>query len=425
MIWFFVLLMVLVFTGMPMFIAIAGAVLFTLVGFSDMSAVTVVQRMFAGLDKFPLMAIPLFILAANIMSAGGISKRVIALTNSMIGRVPGGMAISVVLSCLFFGAISGSSPATVVAIGSMMLPAMLKQNYPKNFATGLIGSSASLGVIIPPSITMIVYGAVTGASVGELFIAGLGAGIVFAIIYIAYCYYYGKKYNLVSDEPWSIGQVMFRAKDALLGLGIPVIIIGGIYGGLFTPTESAGVAVIYALVVSMFFYREINWKQLYQVLIDSAKMTATVMIILGAASVLSWYLTVEQVTVTITEMITETTDSKIMILLFMNIIILIAGMFLDGASLIVILAPLFYAIGMRYGIDPIHLGVIMTVNSAIGMFTPPFGLNLFVLMGISKDSLLRLSKGMIPFVCISLVVLAIITYIPQISLFLPDLVYRK
>ncbi|GAE28093.1 TRAP-type C4-dicarboxylate transport system [Halalkalibacter wakoensis JCM 9140] len=425
MIWFFVLLMVLVFSGMPMFIAIAGSVLFTLVGFTDIPAGTVIQRMFAGLDKFPLMAIPLFVLAANIMSAGGISKRVIALTNSMVGRIPGGMAISVVLSCLFFGAISGSSPATVVAIGSMMLPAMMKANYPRTFATGLIGSTASLGIIIPPSITMIVYGAVTGASVGELFIAGLGAGIAFAIIFIIYCLIYGKKHNLVSKEPWSFREVLFRTKDAVFGLGIPVIIIGGIYGGLFTPTESAGVAVIYAFIVSMFVYREITWKQMYNVLVDSAKMTATVMIILAAASVLSWYLTVEQITVQITQSITGMTDSRIVILLLMNVIILIAGMFLDGASLIVILAPLFYTIGLQYGIDPIHLGVIMTVNSAIGMFTPPFGLNLFVLMGIAKDNLLSLSKGMLPFVLISLIVLAIITYIPQISMFLPELIYRS
>ncbi|RCW69829.1 TRAP transporter large permease [Saliterribacillus persicus] len=425
MIWFFILLLVLVFTGMPMFIAIAGSVLLMLVGFSDIPAQTVVQRMFSGLNQFPLMAIPLFILAANLMGRGGISKRVIALTNALIGKVPGGMSVSVVLACLFFGAISGSSPATVVAIGSMMLPAMIKRNYPEPFAAGLIGSTSSLGIIIPPSITMIVYGAVTGTSVGELFIAGLSAGVVFAIVFIIYCIYYGKKHNLVSDEPWSIHEIMFRTKDALFGLGIPIIIIGGIYGGFFTPTESAGVAVIYAFFITMFVYKEMSWKDLFNVLVNSGKTTATVMVILASASVLSWYLTVEQVTVQITEYMTSLTDNKIIILLLINLIILVAGMFLDGSSLIVILAPLFYAIGISYGVDPVHLGVIMTVNSAIGMFTPPFGLNLFVLMGISKQSLLKLSKGMIPFIAISLIVLAIITYIPSVSLFLPNLMYGK
>ncbi|UOQ49239.1 TRAP transporter large permease [Gracilibacillus caseinilyticus] len=425
MIWFFVLLLVLVFTGMPMFMAIASSVLFMLLFVNGIPAETVVQRMFSGLNQFPLMAIPLFILAANIMSRGGISKRVIALTNSLIGKVPGGMSVSVVLACLFFGAISGSSPATVVAIGSMMLPAMLKKNYPESFATGLIGSTSSLGIIIPPSITMIVYGAVTGTSVGELFIAGLSAGIVFAVVFIAYCIFYGKKYQLISDEPWSVRQILLRTKEALWGLGIPIIIIGGIYGGLFTPTESAGVAVIYAFLISMFVYREMKWKELFDVFVDSGKTTATVMIILASASVLSWYLTVEQITVQVTEFMTGLTENKIVILLLINIIILVAGMFLDGSSLIVILAPLFYAIGVSYGIDPVHLGVIMTVNSAIGMFTPPFGLNLFVLMGISRQSLLKLSKGMVPFIVISIIVLIIITYIPTVSMFLPNLLYSK
>ncbi|MGN8647203.1 TRAP transporter large permease [Gracilibacillus sp. HCP3S3_G5_1] len=425
MIWFFVLLLVLVFTGMPMFIAIAGSVIVMLLFVNGIPAETVVQRMFSGLNQFPLMAIPLFILAANIMGKGGISRRVIALTNALIGKVPGGMSVSVVLACLFFGAISGSSPATVVAIGSMMLPAMIKKNYPASFAAGLIGSTSSLGIIIPPSITMIVYGAVTGTSVGELFIAGLSAGIVFALVFVIYCIAYGKKHHLVSEEPWSIREVLHRTKDALWGLGIPIIIIGGIYGGLFTPTESAGVAVIYAFFISMFVYRELNWKGLFEVFVESGKTTATVMVILSSAAVLSWYLTVEQVTVQVTNFMTDLTDNKIIILLLINVIILVAGMFLDGSSLIVILAPLFYAIGISYGIDPVHLGVIMTVNSAIGMFTPPFGLNLFVLMGISHQSLLKLSKGMLPFIAISLVVLAIITYIPEVSLFLPNLLYGK
>lgn len=422
---FLVLLLCLVFIGIPMFIAISGSVLISLTVFSDIPAQTVIQRMFAGLDSFPLMAIPLFILAANIMSTGGISKRIITLANALMGKVPGGLGISVVLSCLFFGAISGSSPATVVAIGSIMLPALVKNNYSKPFSSGLIGSASSLGIIIPPSITMIVYGAATGSSIGELFIAGFGAGIVFAFVYILFVFFYGKRNGLVSDERFDFNTTLIMLKDASPALGIPVIIIGGIYGGIFTPTESAGVAVVYAFIVAMFIYRGLNWKNMLDVLIDSAKTTATVMIILGSASVLSWYLTIEQVTVQVTEAMAQFTDSRMIILLLMNMIVLIAGMFLDGASLIVILAPLFYAIGIQYGIDPIHLGIILTVNSAIGMFTPPFGLNLFVLMGIAKDSLLRLSKGMFPFILISLFVLVLITYVPQLSLWLPNLVYGK
>lgn len=410
--------------SVPIFIALSLCVVIVFMLFSPVPLETVMMRMFAGLDKFALMSIPFFILAANLMSEGGISRRVINLANVLVGSFRGGLAMTAVLASMFFGAISGSSPATVVAIGGLMYAALLKEGYSESFSTGLITSAGSLGIIIPPSVTMIVYGAVTGVSVGTLFVSGFGAGIVFGLGFIVYAYYYAKGNIAIVVKARPTGAELWGAmKDSGWGIGVPVIIIGGIYGGVFTPTEAAAVAVVYALFVAIFVYREMNMASFYETVLGSAITTAQVMIVLAAASVFAWILTSEGITVAIAETMLAVSTSPYIILLMINIVVLIAGMFIDGASIIMIMAPLFYPIAIKSGIDPIHLGVVLTVNSAIGMFTPPFGLNLFVATGITGLPLSRLTQGIWVFIAISIVTLAIITYLPEISLWLPRQIY--
>jgi C4-dicarboxylate transporter DctM subunit len=420
----FVLLAILLALSTPIFIALSGTVLAIFVLFNDIPLVIIIQRTFAGLNKFALMSIPFFILAANLMGEGGISKRVIRLANVMVGSFPGGLGMTAILASMFFGAISGSAPATVVAVGALLYPALKEQKYGEDFSIGVVTSAGSLGIIIPPSVTMIVYGAVTGSSVGTLFVAGFGAGVVYALTFMIYTFYFAKrKKDLVILQKPTLSEAWDALKDSAWGIGVPVIILGGIYGGIFTPTESAAVAVVYALVVAMFVYRELDIKGVYKVLRDSAVTTAQVMILLSSASVFAWILTSEGITVAIAEAVVGISSNKYAILALMNVVVLIAGMFLDGSSIIMILGPLFYPIAMQAGIDPIHLGIVITVNCAIGMFTPPFGLNLFVASSISELSITRVSKGAIPFIIMSIIALILVTYIPEISLWLPRQIY--
>ncbi len=423
-IFLFSLLAAFLVSGIPIFIALSSCVLVSFMLFSQIPLETVVMRMFAGLDKFSLMSIPFFILAANIMSAGGISRRIIALAKALVGSMHGGMAITTIIACLFFGAISGSSPATVVAIGALLYPAMCADGYPKSFSSGLITSAGSLGIVIPPSVNMIVYGAITGVSVGALFVSGFGAGLLFGLALMIYAYIKSRRTpNIVLHKKASSAELIAAIKDSSLGLGVPVIILGGIYGGVFTPTESAAVAVVYAMIVSLFIYRELNSQEFIKTVITSAVTTAQVMIVLAAASVFAWILTAEGITSAIAKSMLAISQNPYILLMMINIVLLIVGMFIDGASIITILAPLFYPITVKAGIDPIHLGIIMVVNSAIGMFTPPFGLNLFVATGVCEQPLSEISKGIMPFILVSIGALLLITYVPEISLWLPKLVY--
>lgn len=420
----FITLCILMVTGVPIFIALSGSAALALGMFSNLDLIVVVQRMLAGLNKFSLMSIPFFILAANLMGEGGISKRIINLANAFVGHLTGGLGMVTILASLFFGAISGSSPATVVAIGAILYPALKEKQYSTEFSTGVITAAGSLGIIIPPSVTMIVYGTVTGASVGALFIAGFGAGIVYALLYMIYTYFYAKKHPEIIKPPKPSGHEKWIAiKESIWGMGVPIIILGGIYGGVFTPTEASAVAVIYALFVSMVIYRELDLKGLFKCIQKSAISTVQIMILMAGACVFAWILTSEGITVAIANNILEIGSNKTVILLLMNIILLIAGMFLDGASIVTILGPLFYPIATQVGIDPVHLGIVMVVNCAIGMFTPPFGLNLFVASSITKQPVMRVAKGAIPFILLSIVSLIIITYCPDISLWLPRQVY--
>lgn len=420
----FIVLGVLLVLGVPIFIALSGSVTVAYAMFNDIDLMIIIQRLLAGVNKFSLMSIPLFVLAANLMGEGGISKRIIKLANVFVGRIPGGLGMTAIVASLFFGAISGSAPATVVAIGGILYPALREKNYPIGYSTGVLTAAGSLGIIIPPSVTMIVYGTVTGCSVGTLFIAGFGAGVLYAVLYMLYTLIFAKRHpEIVREEKTTWKEKLVALKESLWGLGVPIIILGGIYGGIFTPTEAAAVAAIYALLVAMFVYRELDIKGILKCIRSSALTTVQVMILLAGASVFSWILTAEGVTVQIASAVLSISSNPKMILMMINIVLLIAGMFLDGSSIITILGPLFYPIALAAGIDVIHLGIVMTVNCAIGMFSPPFGLNLFVASSITKQPVLKVAKGAAPFILVSLVALILITYFPDISLWLPRKVY--
>ncbi|MEG1492381.1 MAG: TRAP transporter large permease [Oscillospiraceae bacterium] len=420
----FVVLGVLMVGGVPIFMSLSGSAALSLGIFSDLDLVVVIQRMIAGLNKFSLMSIPFFILAANLMGEGGISKRIIKLANVFVGHISGGLGMVAILASLFFGAISGSAPATVVAIGAILYPALKANNYGTRYSTGVITAAGSLGIIIPPSVTMIVYGTVTGASVGALFIAGFGAGVIYALIYMIYTYIHAKRHPEIIRQPKTTWPEKWDAiKGSAWGMGVPIIILGGIYGGIFTPTEASAVAVIYSLFVSMVIYREMSFKDLINCIKKSAIATVQIMVLMAGACVFAWILTSEGITVIIADAILKISSNKYVIFMLMNIILLVAGMFLDGASIVTILGPLFFPIAMAAGIDPIHLGIVMVVNCAIGMFTPPFGLNLFVASSITDQPVMKVARGAVPFIFLSIIALLLITYIPEISLWLPRQVY--
>lgn len=420
---FFSLFAFLLAASVPIFVVLAFSVMVMIWLGGMLPMAIVVERMFSGIDSFALMAIPFFILTGNLMSVGGLSRRLIKFADLLVGRFTGGLGITTVTSAMLFGAISGSSPATVVAIGGILNPALVKTGYRPNFSIGLIIASGSLGIIIPPSIVMIVYAAVTGVSVGALFMAGVGAGLAYGFVFMLYAMYHAKKYNVPRSPVPSGREIWEGFKDASWGLGVPVLILGGIYGGVFTPTEAAAVSVIYSLFVSAVVYREKSLAELWEAVRDSAATTAQVMIILSAAAVLAWYLTSTGIAVAITNAILSLSSDPIHLFLLINVAVLIAGMFLDAASIMVILGPLFYKVGTQVGIDPVHLGVVLTVNGAIGMFTPPFGLNLFVASSLGGVNYEQAVRGVLPFIGLAIIGLAIVTYMPEISMWLPRMLY--
>lgn len=419
----FIVLFLLLFLGTPVFVALGLSAVVALVGFSDLPLIGVAQRLINGVDKFSLLAVPFFIFAANVMKNGGIAKRIMNWAKTMVGSSRGSLAVTTEVACMFFGAVSGSSPATVVAMGSMMYPELVREKYPRRFSLGLITAAGSVAILIPPSINMIVYGTVTGASVGALFMGGIGAGLIYGLAYIVYCLWYAKKHNIPKGQKSTAREKWAATKDAAWALGVPVIIIGGIYTGICTPTEASGVSALYAVIISMLVYREMDLKQFWKTCIDSVKSCAQVMVMLATASIFSWVLTVGQVPQTVANMIAAANFSPFMFLLMVNVLFLIAGMFIDGSSATIILAPLLYPVAESLGIDLVHFGVMMVANIAIGMFSPPFGLNLFVAQPVTGAKMKDIIVGVFPFLLISLVALILITYIPQITMFIPNLVY--
>ena len=379
------------------------------------------DTLFNSLNTFTLMAIPFFVYAANIMTYGGISRRLTEAANAAVGRFPGGLALTAVISCMFFAAISGSSPATVVAVGTLLIPAMIQAGYGRMFSTGIVATSGSLGILIPPSIPLIVYGIATETSIGDLFIAGFGPGLLAGFMLIGLVIFTAWRRGLRGQEiPLTRAQRIKAFRDAFLGLLLPVFVLGGIYGGVFTPTEAAAMAVLYSLIVSMFVYREMTFKDLAQVTVASARMSAMIMFIIANAILFSFVLTSERIPDQITNLFINLDLSWITFLLVVNAFLLLVGCFMETSSAILILAPILLPVAMQLGINPIHFGIIMVMNLEIGMVTPPFGINLFVASGISKLPVVQVAKASAPSALVLLAALMIVTYVPEIALYLVE-----
>ncbi|HSB03788.1 MAG TPA: TRAP transporter large permease [Thermodesulfobacteriota bacterium] len=421
----FAFLFSLLLLTLPIFASLAFSVYLSILAFSDIPSIILAQRMFQGMDNFTLMAIPFFILAADLMRFGGISERLIAFAKVLVGWFSGGLAMAGVMACAFFAAISGSSPATVAAIGSLMIPALIEAGYARYFSVGLLTTAGSLGILIPPSITFILYGAVTGTSIGELFIAGFLPGIFFSILFMIYCYVHAKRHGHEPAPRPSVKEVWIAFRGAAWGLGMPVLILGGIYTGIFTPTEAAAVAVTYGFFVGTIVYRELRWKQIKEIFCSTGLLSASLLLITAGASSFSWLIASQGLPTRIASTILGFSQDPIWVLFLINILLLITGCFLDGASAVIILAPLLLSVVKKLGIDPVHFGVIMVVNMEVGMMTPPVGLNLFVGSGISKMPLMSVARAVIPTLMIMVAGLFFITYMPNLSLILPKLFYAK
>jgi C4-dicarboxylate transporter, DctM subunit len=419
----FVSLLILMGLGMPVAIALGLSSLVTimLVGQDSLASLTI--KIFETSEHYTLLSIPFFVLAGALMSTGGVAKRMVAFAIAAVGHMRGGLAIASVLACTLFAAVSGSSPATVVAVGSIVIAGMVKSGYPKEFAAGVICNAGTLGILIPPSIVMVVYAAVTEVSVGRMFMAGVVPGLLLALMLAVAVWWRAGKLTLTRSKRASTGELLSKFKDSVWGLMLLVIIMGGIYGGVFTPTEAAAVSAVYAVFVAIVIYRDIKPSELPAVFLEAGKTTVMLMFIVANALLFAHVLTTERIPQTIAEAILAAGMTPWMFLLVVNIILLVAGNFMEPTGIILILAPIFFPIATQLGIDPIHLGIIMVVNMEIGMITPPVGLNLFVTSGITGMSIVQVVRAALPWLTILLGFLVMVTYIPQISLFLPQLVF--
>jgi C4-dicarboxylate transporter, DctM subunit len=409
--------------GLPIFASLATAVAITIYLVGPMDPVIVPMRMFTGMNNFALMAIPFFILAAELMRIGGLSQRLIDLAKVLVGWLPGGLAAAAVISCLLFGSISGSSPATVVAIGGIMFPALVAAGYDKRFAIGLLATAGTLGPIVPPSIALIIYGAVTGTSIGRLFAAGFLPAVLIAVILVAYCMVYSARRGYARSPLPRAREILAALRNAAWGLGLPVVLLGGIYSGVFTPTESAAVACFYGLVVGMAVYRTIGLRELVVILRNAGLTSATLLLITAGAAAFSWLLAMTGAPTQLAGQVLGTTDNPVAVMALFNVVMLVAGFFLDSASAIIVLSPLLQPIAAQVGVDPVHFGIITLVNFSVGMITPPVGLNLFVAMAIARMSLGEVFRGCLPFILLMLASLIVLTYVPWISMALPRLIY--
>ncbi len=419
----FVSLFVFMGLGMPVAISLGLSSLLTILFFGQDSLASLTIKIYETSEQYTLLSIPFFILAGAMMSTGGVAKRMVRFAVAAVGHLRGGLAIASVLACTLFAAVSGSSPATVVAIGSIVIAGMVKNGYPKEFAAGVICNAGTLGILIPPSIVMVVYAAVTEVSVGRMFMAGIIPGLLLSFMLGLAVWWRAGKLTLTRAERASPKELLVAFKDSIWGLALLVIIMGGIYGGIFTPTEAAAVAAVYATVVAIVVYRDIGIKQLPEVLMDAARTTVMLMFIVANALLFAHVLTTERIPQTLAAGIVAAGMAPWMFLLVVNIILLIAGNFMEPTGIILILAPIFFPIATHLGIDPIHLGIIMVVNMEIGMITPPVGLNLFVTSGITGMNIVQVTKAALPWLSVLLVFLVIVTYIPQISLWLPGFVF--
>ena len=418
----FSVLFICILIGVPIAVSLGLSSLIAILLFGKDSLASLSLKLFDTSEHYTLMAIPFFILGGALMSTGGVAKRLVRFAVACVGHIRGGLAISAVLACTFFAAVSGSSPATVVAVGSIMIAGMVSAGYTKEFAAGVMCNAGTLGILMPPSIVMVVYCAVTEQSVGRLFLAGLVPALLLASSLMLAIYIRARMIGLPSQPKASTKELIDSAKDAVWGFFLLFIIMGGIYGGIFTPTEAAAVAAVYAVLVSLFIYKDITFKTLPHVFVDASKTTVMLMFIIANAILFAHILTTERIPQLITEQITSMGLSPITFLIIVNLILLVAGNFMEPTAILLILAPIFFPIAVALGIDPIHLGIIMVVNMEIGMITPPVGLNLFVTSGITGMHLLSVVKAAFPWLSVLLVFLVVITYFPKISTILPDMI---
>ncbi|QNK57337.1 TRAP transporter large permease [Paenibacillus sp. PAMC21692] len=425
MIYLILVMFLLFFIGVPIAYALGFTSILAILFTDPDLLINVPRRIFRGIDSFSLIAIPLFIMAGEIMSKGGISARLIRFAQTLVGHFPAGLAMVVVLASMFFSAVTGSAIATAAAIGGMLIPVMKKEGYDIGFSSSLVATSAILGPIIPPSIFMVLYGVMANASIADLFMAGVMPGVLIGLGLLGYCYYIGKKMNYKGRETRATGkEVATGLKDAFLALLMPTIMVGGILSGLFTATESGVIAIIYSLIIAIFVYKELKLKDVLDILLTTSKISAAIILLIGSASLFTWLLSYHRIPDQLIELLGPFAENPFMLLLLMNVILLIAGTFIDAISALMIFTPLFLPLALAAGIDPVHLGVVMAVNVSIGQITPPVGVCLFVTSSIAKIKVPQMLPFIWPKLIILLVIQVLITYVPEVSLFIPDFFNR-
>ena len=419
----FVVFAIMIMLSVPIGVSLGTATAITIIFTSNIDPILIAQKAFTGLDSFSLLAIPFFMMAGNLMAHGGIARRIVNMADVLVGKFTGGLGIATIIGCMFFAAISGSGPATVTAMGSIMIPEMEDRGYDRAFATGLTATAGTIGVIIPPSIPFVIYGVASGTSVGDLFIAGFIPGILIGIALIIVCCVISRKrgYKGHAEEDGNRRSLGATFLDSIWAILAPVIILGGIYGGIFTPTEAAVVGVVYSLFAGKFIYKELNWKVWMATLKDTADCNGFTGLALGFSMSFASYLAMEQIPTKVANYLLGMVSQDWLLMLMMLIVLLIVGLFVDNISSCLILTPVFLPIATGIGMDPVHFGITMTVALAIGFVTPPYGVNLFVASGVAKLTIEKIAKAAIPFILAMLVCLLLIAYIPGISMFLVDL----
>lgn len=419
----FVSLFVLMLAGVPIAVSLGLSSILTIMLFANDSLASLSLKLFETAGHYTLLAIPFFILGGSFMTTGGVARRLVRFANDVVGHFRGGLAIASVLACMLFAAVSGSSPATVVAVGSIAIGGMVKMGYRKEFAAGIICNAGTLGILVPPSIVMVVYAAATDTSVGRLFLAGIVPGALLALMLSVAIYVMARIKNLPAQPRPPIREIAASGRDAIWGLLLMVIILGGIYGGIFTPTEAAAVSAVYAAFIAVFVYRDLGVTDVPRVLVDAGKMTVMLMFIIANAMLFAHVLTTERIPQILAEQIVGIGMQPWMFLIVVNIMLLIAGNFMEPSAILLIMAPILFPIAMELGIDPIHLGIVMVVNMEIGMITPPVGLNLFVTSAVTGMPLTRVIAAAAPWLAILISFLVIVTYVPILSTYLPDMVF--
>lgn len=415
----FGLLLVLMLTGMPISISLGLTVLTFLFTMTDVPVQSVALKLFTGIEKFEIMAIPFFILAGNFLTHGGVARRMINFASAMVGHWHGGLALAGVMACALFAAVSGSSPATVVAIGSIILPAMVKQGFPRSFGAGVITTSGALGILIPPSLVMVMYAVATNTSVGALFMAGVIPGLVLAFLLGLTTWAIAKKNNYPRLPKADFKTRMKTLREAIWGLMLIVIVIGGIYSGVFTPTEAAAMSAVYAFIIAVFVYKDMPLKGVPKILLSSASMSAMLLYIITNAVLFSFVLANENIPQHIADWIVGMDFGVIAFLLVVNVLLLAAGNFMEPSSIVLIMAPILFPVAMKLGIDPVHFGILIVVNMEVGMCHPPVGLNLYVASGITKMGITELTVAVMPWLLTMIAFLVAVTYWPPLTLWLP------